>query len=64
MPTTYKILRIERDLTQQQVERLTGISQPTLSQIERGVLKAKPDQVQRLAEVYGIETSEAIQAEK
>lgn len=55
MLTTYKILRVERELTQQEVERLTGIKQATLSQIERGVLKPSEEQVKQLAQVYEVE---------
>lgn len=54
MVTQYKILRVERGLTQQDVERLTGIKQATLSQIERAVLKPTKEQIDKLAQAFKI----------
>lgn len=54
MVTSYKRLRVERELTQQDVEKLTGIKQATLSQIERAVLKPSEEQINKLAQAYKI----------
>lgn len=49
--SNYKVERVKRALKQTQVSEKTGISQPRLSEIERGVFP-KPEEKQRLDKFY------------
>jgi transcriptional regulator with XRE-family HTH domain len=54
----YRFLRLWRKnagLTQEQVANILGISNTVLSEKERGVRKFKPEEVEKLVEVYGEE---------
>jgi transcriptional regulator with XRE-family HTH domain len=51
-------LRRERALSQEDLERTTGIAQSTLSALERGKRDAQPRTVRKLAEAFGVEPRE------
>jgi putative transcriptional regulator len=51
-------LRKVRTLNQEQLASLAGISQQTLSKIERGTLRASPDVKARLAAILGTSVSD------
>jgi len=46
-----KIALIERNLTQRELAALTGIPEPTLSGITRGLYVPNPEQIQKIADV-------------
>lgn len=47
--------RLDRRLSQTAIARFAQIHQPTLSQIERGRVVPTPDELRRLADVFGVE---------
>jgi transcriptional regulator with XRE-family HTH domain len=49
-----KFLRIASDRRQYEIAELTGIRRPELSRIESGRLNPTPDELARLAKVYGV----------
>ncbi len=56
-------LRRERALSQQDVERMTGISQATLSDLEQGKRGTRAFTLRKLAEVLGVEPKELMKEE-
>jgi transcriptional regulator with XRE-family HTH domain len=56
-------LRRERALSQQDVERITGIAQATLSDLEQGKRGARASTLRRLAEVLEIAPKELMKEE-
>ncbi len=56
-------LRRERAMSQQDVERMTGVSQATLSDLEGGKRGARASTLRKLAEVLGVEPKELIKEE-
>jgi transcriptional regulator with XRE-family HTH domain len=56
-------LRRERALSQQDVERISGISQATLSDLEQGKRGARASTLRKLAEALGVEPRELIKEE-
>ena len=56
-------LRRERALSQQDLERGTGISQATLSDLEQGKRGARASTLRKLAEALGVEPRELIKEE-
>jgi transcriptional regulator with XRE-family HTH domain len=57
-------LRRERALSQQDVERGTGISQATLSDLEQGKRGARVSTLRKLAESLGVEPRELMKEEQ
>ena len=57
-------LRRERALSQQDVERITGISQATLSDLEQGKRGARASTLRKLAEALGVEPRELMKVEE
>lgn len=53
-PTKLRLVRIQAGLTQYEVEKLTGIFQPILSQYELELRQPKEQHRQALAKLYGI----------
>jgi HTH-type transcriptional regulator, competence development regulator len=51
-------LRREHALSQQDLERITGVAQSTLSALESGKRDAQPRTVRKLAEALGVEPRE------
>ena len=56
-------LRRERALSQQDVERVTGVSQATLSDLEGGKRDARASTLRKLAEALGVEPKELMKEE-
>jgi transcriptional regulator with XRE-family HTH domain len=56
-------LRRERAFSQQDVERITGIAQATLSDLEQGKRGARASTLRRLAELLGVEPKELMKEE-
>lgn len=46
--------RLEAGLSQQDVERMGGVSQPFLSNVERGLTSINLDNAARLADIVGV----------
>ena len=57
-------LRRERALSQQDVERISGIAQATLSDLEQGKRGARTSTVRKLAELLGVEPRELMKEEQ
>jgi transcriptional regulator with XRE-family HTH domain len=57
-------LRRERAFSQQDVERITGIAQATLSDLEQGKRGARASTLRKLAEVLGVEPKELMKEEQ
>ena len=55
-------LRREAALSQQDLERMTGVAQSTLSALEAGKRDAQPRTVRRLAEALGLEPRELMRS--
>jgi len=53
--TKFKVMRIEADLTQQELARRLGVSESQVSRIETGRLRPRGSLLQALAEVMGDE---------
>jgi transcriptional regulator with XRE-family HTH domain len=51
-------LRREHALSQQDLERMTGVAQSTLSALESGKRDAQPRTVRKLADALGVEPRE------
>jgi transcriptional regulator with XRE-family HTH domain len=47
-------LRVEKDLTQDELARRVGVSQPAIAQYEKGTLTPKLYVTMRLANVFGV----------
>ena len=56
-------LRRERALSQQNLERVTGLSQATLSDLEGGKRGARASTLRKLAEALGVEPKELMKEE-
>ena len=56
-------LRRERALSQQDVERITGLAQATLSDLEQGKRGARASTLRKLAEALGVEPKELMKEE-
>lgn len=56
-------LRREQALSQQDVERMTGVAQATLSDLEGGKRGARASTLRKLAEVLGVEPKELMKEE-
>lgn len=59
-----KQLRIQSNLSQDELARVIGISRPTLSQIELGERKLKALEVQKIASIFEISPSELLEMPK
>lgn len=59
-----KKLRTESNMSQEELARLMDISRPTLSQIELGERKLKAEEVQRLASIFEVSTTEFLEPSK
>ncbi len=57
-------LRRERALSQQDVERMTGVAQATLSDLEQGKRGARASTLRKLAELLGVEPKELMKGEE
>ena len=57
-------LRRERALSQQDVERITGLAQATLSDLEQGKRGARASTLRRLAEVLEVAPKELMKEEE
>ena len=57
-------LRRERALSQQDVERMTGVSQATLSDLQQGKRGARASTLRKLAEVLGVEPRELMKEDE
>lgn len=55
-------LRRERALSQQDLERMTGVAQSTLSALESGKRDAQPRTVRKLADALGVEPRELMRS--
>jgi predicted transcriptional regulator len=54
MPLTkYRLARLQRDLTQMQLSKITGVPQPVISMVERGMI-TKADYMGRLQRALGL----------
>ena len=56
-------LRREQALSQQDVERITGIAQATLSDLEQGKRGARASTLRKLAEFLGVKPRELMKEE-
>jgi transcriptional regulator with XRE-family HTH domain len=56
-------LRRERALSQQDLLRITGVAQTTLSELERGKRQARASTLRKLAEALGVEPKELLKEE-
>jgi DNA-binding Xre family transcriptional regulator len=61
--TRLRKLRRERALSQQDIERITGISQATLSDLEQGKRGARASTLRKLAEVLDVKPKELMKEE-
>ena len=61
--TKLRRLRRERALSQQDVERITGLAQATLSDLEGGKRGARASTLRKLAEALGVEPKELMKEE-
>jgi transcriptional regulator with XRE-family HTH domain len=57
-------LRRERALSQQALERMTGIAQSTISNLEVGNRPARLSTIRKLAEALGVEPRELMKGEE
>lgn len=57
-------LRRERALSQQDLERMTGVAQATLSDLEGGKRGARASTLRKLAEALGVEPRELMKEEQ
>jgi transcriptional regulator with XRE-family HTH domain len=58
-----KQLRRQRALSQQDLERITGVAQSTISRLEANQRPARPTTVRKLAGALGVEPNELIKEE-
>ena len=56
-----KVLRAERDMTQQALARAVGVTRKTINTIERGVYVPSTLLALRLAEVFGVPVEKIFQ---
>ena len=56
-------LRRERVFSQQDLVRMTGVSQATLSYLEQGKREARASTLRKLAEALGVEPKELMKEE-
>ena len=56
-------VRRERALSQQDLVRMTGVSQATLSDLEQGKREARASTLRKLAEALGVEPKELMKEE-
>ena len=56
-------LRVERALSQQDLERATSIAQSTISNLELGNRPARLSTIRKLAEAWGVEPKELMKEE-
>ena len=56
-------LRREKALSQQDVERMTGVAQATLSDLEGGKRGARASTLRKLAEAFKVEPTELMKEE-
>jgi ribosome-binding protein aMBF1 (putative translation factor) len=56
-------LRIQRGMTQQQLARELGVSQPRIAQIESAGANLQIDTLDRLAAVFGVEPASLLQTD-
>ena len=57
-------LRRERAFSQQDVERMTGVAQATLSDLEQGKRGARASTLRKLAELLSVEPKELIKEDE
>jgi transcriptional regulator with XRE-family HTH domain len=57
-------LRREKALSQQDVERMTGVAQATLSDLEQGKRGARASTLRKVAELLGVEPKELMKEEE
>jgi transcriptional regulator with XRE-family HTH domain len=57
-------LRTERALSQEDLERMTGIAASTISNLERGKRSAQHRTLRRLAEALGVDPRELMKQEE
>jgi transcriptional regulator with XRE-family HTH domain len=57
-----RVLRARRAFTLRQVEALTGVDKHTISNAERGLSVPYDATLRRLADVYGVDVSELMEA--
>ena len=53
-------LRVERALSQQDLEQITGIAQSTISNLELGIRPARLSTIRKLAEALNVEPKELL----
>ena len=51
--TKYRLARLERDLTQVQLSKISGVPQSIISMVERGMV-TKPEYMGRLQKALGL----------
>jgi transcriptional regulator with XRE-family HTH domain len=61
--TRLRRVRRERALSQQDLVRMTGVSQATLSDLEQGKREARASTLRKLAEALGVEPKELMKEE-
>jgi transcriptional regulator with XRE-family HTH domain len=54
MLSKYRLARLERGLTQTQLAVISGVKQPYISQIERGMV-GRPEDMGRLSRALGLD---------
>jgi transcriptional regulator with XRE-family HTH domain len=57
-------LRKGRLLTQEELSRMTGVAQDTISALETGKREAHPGTIRKLAEALGVEPQELIEEQE
>ncbi len=58
-----KRLRRQQALSQQDLERITGVTQSTISRLEANERPARPSTIRRLAEALGVEPKELMRGD-
>lgn len=64
MITGLKMLRIQKNLRQADIEKATEIPQPRYSRLERREAKATPEEIESLALFFGLELKDSEQSKK
>jgi len=57
--TFLRVKRVELGFRQVDVAELTGIPQPRLSRMERGIVRPNDDEFKALVEAYGLQETRA-----
>jgi transcriptional regulator with XRE-family HTH domain len=57
-------LRRARELTQQELSRISGVAQDTISDLERGEREAQPRTIRKLAKALKVEPEELMREER